>query len=131
MMSAPDQLLFVYNADGGVFAMLADAVHKVASPDTYPCSLCAITYGAVSMKREWRDYLKRLPVAPRFHHRDDFARAWPAVKVALPAILLRRGGGAPELLVDAATLDRQPDIAALIVTLEAALARTGSATRTP
>lgn len=121
-MTPADRLIFVYNADGGIFAAMADAAHKIVSPATYPCSLCAITYGAVSMKGEWKAYLKQLPTAPRFHHRDDFARAWPGLEVALPAILVDRAGQHPELLVDAATLDRQTNIAALITTLEQALA---------
>lgn len=32
---------------------MLDAAHKLISPATYSCSLCALTYGAVSMKRSW------------------------------------------------------------------------------
>jgi hypothetical protein len=124
MSGAPATLVFVYNAPDGIGAALFDAVHKIASPATYPCSLCAVTYGAVAMKREWRDWLKALPIPTRFLHRDGFARAYPGLTLQLPAILLDRPGAPPETLLDAATLDAQPDVSTLIATLEARLAPT-------
>ena len=41
------RLVFVYNANAGLVAGMLDSVHKVVSPATYPCSLCAVTYFAV------------------------------------------------------------------------------------
>ena len=120
-MSAPT-LIFVYNAPDGIGAALIDAAHKLISPATYPCSLCAVTYGAVSMRRDWKAYLARLPHPVRFYHRDGFRRVFPELDVALPAILIARGQAPPRVLVDAATLDAQADVASLIATLDAALA---------
>ena len=115
-------LLIVYNADEGLFAALGDAVHKAVSPDTYPCSLCAITYGAVRMRPEWRRYLKSLPYEVRFHHRPDFHRAHPSLaQLSLPAILLDEGSG-PRVLLDAATLQRVSDVGGMIAALDRALA---------
>ena len=114
-------LVMVYNADGGVFAALTDAVHKLVSPATYPCSLCAVSYGAVTMRHEWRDYLASLPIPRRFHHRDDFARAWPGLQIDLPAILLDRGGEGPDILIGAAELDRLESASALIAAVDGAL----------
>lgn len=114
-------LIFVYNAPDGIGAALIDAAHKLISPATYPCSLCAVTYGAVAMRRDWKAYLARLPHPVKFYHRDGFARAFPEVDVALPAILIADAGAQPRVLVDAATLDKQTDVASLIATLEAAL----------
>ena len=53
------RLLVVYNADSGILNALGHAVHKLVKPETYPCSLCAITYGAVSMRKEWKSVCKR------------------------------------------------------------------------
>jgi hypothetical protein len=116
-------LLFVYNADDGLFAAIGDAVHKLVSPDSYPCSLCAITYGAVRMRPEWRAYLRSLPYPARFLHRGAFARAYPGVAVPLPAILLDAGHDDPRVLVDAGTLDRIDGVEALIAALDTALSR--------
>ena len=114
-------ILFVYNAADGVFAAIGDAVHKVVSPDTYPCSLCAVTYGALRMRPEWRAYLKSLPYPARFMHRGEFARAYPDIAVALPAILLEPKHGEVRVLIDARTLDGLEDVNALIATLKVRL----------
>ena len=122
-MSASDtELLIVYNADGGVFAMLTDAVHKVVSPATYPCSLCAITYGPVAMRGAWRSFLEGLANAVRFYHRDDFAVAFPGVDVDLPAILIADADGAPGVLVSAKDLGRVGGVEDLIVLVQGKLA---------
>lgn len=119
-------LIFVYNADEGVIAALGDALHKLLSPATYPCSLCAVSYGAVRMRPAWAAYLRALPYATRFHHRPDFRRDHPALAtLPLPAILLEEEGGGPRVLVDAATLNAIGDVAGLIAALEAALATKG------
>jgi hypothetical protein len=109
----PARLIFVYNADAGIAKAMLDALHKTLSPSTYPCSLCAITYGRVSMKPRWRSWLKTLPVEAVFYHRDDC----PFEPGALPAILIEREGQVTTL-VDSARLNRLPDLEALIVEIE-------------
>ena len=82
------RLVFVYNAEAGLVRGIMDSIHKVASPSTYACGLCAITYGLTSMNPKWRTWLKELDIPTAFFHRRDFRRAWPEARVALPAILL-------------------------------------------
>ncbi|GAA4025634.1 hypothetical protein GCM10022281_00210 [Sphingomonas rosea] len=98
---SPARLLFVYNADSGLVNALKDAWHKTVSPRTYPCSLCATTYGAVSMRPEWRTFLKRLNIPAVFLHRDEWQRAHPAVAEPLPAIFIQHGNEEPQVLVRA------------------------------
>lgn len=114
MNNTMPRLILVYNADSGVLNMVKDAVWKVVRPATYPCSLCALTYGWVSMHGQWRRFLDGLPHTKVFHHKDDFAVAFPGVAVALPAVLLAQGDSAPQVLVSASELDALPDLAALI-----------------
>lgn len=122
MNRAATRLILVYNADSGLINAAKDAVWKVVRPATYPCSLCALTYGRVSMHARWRRFLARLPQGKVFHHKDDFALAFPGVTVALPAILLAEHEGAPpQVLVSAAELDTLPDLAALIALVAARL----------
>lgn len=116
-------ILFIYNANEGLFSAMADAAHKLISPATYPCSLCAITYGAVSMRGEWKAYLKRLGHETRFYHREDFARDWPGEAVALPAILEVTHGGTLSTLIPKDDLDQVQSVAHLITMLEDRLAR--------
>lgn len=129
-MTMPDmptrpRLLIIYNADSGVISALRDALWKLVSPATYPCSLCAITYGAVSMYPEWKRYLKGLPVEVVFHHKDDFAAAFPGQDIALPAIAIVEGDAAPIVLVSNQVLDQTQDTMQLMDRVEEALARYG------
>lgn len=118
MTHSTPRLILVYNADGGLLNAVKDAVHKIASPATYPCSLCALTYGWVSMRDRWRRFLASLPIGKVFHHRDDFALAFPGLDVALPAILLAAGEGPPRVLINAPEIDALPDLQALIALVE-------------
>ena len=98
--------------------MVKDGLHKLISPSTYPCSLCAITYGAVSMRTDWGRFLKSLPLDIVFHHKDDFAQAYPSLGVALPAILIASGEHSPRVLVSATDLDAISDTNALMDLVE-------------
>mgnify|MGYP005610769827 FL=1 len=111
------RLVFVYNANAGLVAGVLDSIHKVASPATYPCSLCAVTYGPVAMRRQWRDYLARLPIPVEFYHRPDFRAAFPAAAdMQLPLIGLVDGARFLPLL-DAAALDAISSVDDLIAQL--------------
>ena len=122
MTDTTPRLILVYNAKGGVFHMLADAVHKIVAPATYPCSLCALSYGPVAMRQRWRQTLAALPVATEFFHSDDFARAFPRLTIALPAILLAQGTSQPEVLIGSTELDALAGLEALIALLHQRLA---------
>lgn len=84
-------LVFVYNADSGIFTGLLDWAHKILSPQTYACNLCAITYDNLGMRREWRDFLKRLPVPVEFLHRDELRARYGIADADLPAVYRRQG----------------------------------------
>lgn len=96
-------IMFVYNADGGLFNTVADIAHKIFSPETYQCSLCAVTYGAFGMRREWKEFLESLDADLSFLHRDEFRERFPEVAADLPAVF-RMEGGVPQLLVSAAEI---------------------------
>jgi hypothetical protein len=93
------QLLFVYNADSGLYNTLTDMAHKLLSPDTYACDLCSITHGVFSERDEWRSFIESLPVESAFLHRDEFHRQYPEMnKLSLPALLLQNDEGLVVLL---------------------------------
>ena len=114
-------LVFVYNADSGLFNTLADMAHKTFAPETYSCTLCAITYGAFGMRVEWKLFLESLDSALEFLHRDELAKRYGIADAALPAIFLKRPSGL-ELLISAAEINAcvdSEDLKRLIVeTLE-------------
>ena len=98
-MNARPRLLFVYNADTGLFNTLADAAHKILSPQTYHCVLCKVTYGWFQERRAWRAFLDTLDADCEFLHRDELHARFPDVAVTLPAVLCL-GDGQPTLCID-------------------------------
>jgi hypothetical protein len=98
------KLIFVYNADSGVFSLLSDFAHKIFSPQTYACNLCAITHGNFGMKNEWREYLKTLPVPFEFLHADEFKAKYKIADAELPAVF-RHQNGEVEEVIDAVAIN--------------------------
>src|SRR4051812_28611344 len=92
-------LVFVYNADSGVFNALADAAHKIFSPRTYACNLCALTHTAFGMRGEWREFLEGLGRPLEFLHADELKSRYGLEGVALPAVF-EHDGGALRVLAD-------------------------------
>lgn len=83
-------IIFVYNADSGLFNTLTDIAHKIFSPETYSCNLCGITYGNFKIREEWKTYLDSLSIGCEFLHRDEAITAM-GLKEDLPVILARHG----------------------------------------
>lgn len=82
-------LLFVYNADSGLFNTATDIAHKIFSPETYQCDLCALTYGYFEIRSEWKEFIEGLAVNSEFLHRDQIAN-YPEIDPSrLPAIYRR------------------------------------------
>jgi hypothetical protein len=108
------RLILVYNANGGLLNGLRDSVWKAFRPSTYPCSLCALTFGWFTMHRPWRAFLDSLPHEKVYLHKDEVAAAFPGRDIALPAILAADSGASAEVLVNAQELDALPDLDALI-----------------
>lgn len=122
MNSPMRTLIFIYNAKGGLLAAAGDTVHKLVSPGTYPCSLCALTYGAFTKRPAWAAFLDGVGIPTLFLYRDEFRADLDTRDLALPAILLGSDAPVPEVLVSAAELDALPDLDALIALLETRLA---------
>ncbi|WP_017666868.1 hypothetical protein [Sandarakinorhabdus sp. AAP62] len=108
------QLIIVYNANAGLLAGAMDSIHKLFAPATYPCKLCALTYGLIGMKGEWRRFLVGLGMELIFHHRPDFRMAYPAqADWPLPLIAVADTGGMKQL-VSVVDFDDIADLPALI-----------------
>jgi len=108
------QILFVYNVDLTPFALLSDFVHRIVSPDTYPCRLCDLTYDRFTMKREWNRFVATLPADCAFELRDRFRRKYPAyADVPLPAVFGRTAGGTLRILLSAEEINAARTLASL------------------
>jgi hypothetical protein len=83
---AEGTLLFIYAADSGLFNTVADIAHKLFSPHTYQCQLCALTHGHFKVRNEWQQFIRSLPVPCKFMHRDEIMGTSGIDVAHLPAI---------------------------------------------
>ncbi len=79
-------LLFVYNADSGLFNTVTDIAHKIFSPSTYQCDLCALTHGYFQVRGPWKAFIEGLGVPCEFLHRDQIADLSGVDPQQLPAV---------------------------------------------
>ncbi len=106
------KLIFVYNADSGLFNTLTDIAHKLFSPHSYPCTLCALTHSPVAMRGAWKAFIAGLDAECEFLHRDQFRTRYPTLEIPLPAVLYENGGDA-RLCLPADSINQCQEIGAL------------------
>ena len=99
------RLIFVYNADSGFFNAVSDWAHKMFSPETYACKLCALTYSHAGMRREWRAFINRLGYPLEFLHRDELRAKHGIGDVPLPAVF-KKTGDTVDVWLSAAEMSR-------------------------
>lgn len=113
------RLQFVYNAKTGLFNKLTDFAHKAISPATYNCSLCALTHGTFTIKQEWADYIKSLPLEAAFIYRDEWK--FGADHTRYPLVALQTREDEVEVLLGARQLRALKSLQELKQVLDAAL----------
>lgn len=85
-MSSQPSILRIYNADTGLFNLMADIGHKMFSPQTCSCDLCALTRAYFSERGRWRAFIEQLDCECDFLYRDEFIARYPEAKAQLPAV---------------------------------------------
>lgn len=113
------KLQFVYNAKTGLFNKLTDFAHKAISPETYNCNLCALTYGTFTMKQEWADYVKSLPVEVEFIYKDEWK--YKASHTDFPLVALQAVEKEAAVLLDAKQLNDLKSLQELKLAINTAL----------
>ncbi|OED39555.1 hypothetical protein AB832_03980 [Flavobacteriaceae bacterium (ex Bugula neritina AB1)] len=87
------ELLFVYNANSSILNKYIDLAHKIISPTTYSCDLCALTHGSFSEKKEWKEFRENTSHIFRFQYKNDFIASYKNEKYQkfqFPVILERK-----------------------------------------
>jgi len=114
------KVLFVYNADSGSLNALWDAGHKLFSPSTYKCSLCALTYNTFTENTTWKTFRTESSFDIEFYHKDEFEAKFPNVKMMYPTILKLEGHQLTTVL-SPDTLNEILDVEVLIERLQSSL----------
>jgi hypothetical protein len=86
------KLVFVYNAESGAINAVKDFFHKTFRPTTYPCRLCAVTYGSFTMKNEWRTFVSQLEIPVEFLHIDEFREKYSISNPEFPSAFVEQDG---------------------------------------
>ena len=97
-------LVFVYNADSGLFNAATDMAHKIFSPGTYDCNLCALTHSTFGMRGDWKIFLEKLERPFEFLHADELKNRYSMSGIQLPAVFEREGEQL-RLLIDAESIN--------------------------
>ena len=105
-------LVFVYNADSGLFNTVTGMAHKIFYPGTYECNLCALTYSTFGMREDWKKFLETLARHFEFLHADELKSIYSISGVPLPAVFEKEGEQL-KLLIDADEINRCSTIADL------------------
>jgi len=108
----PARLIFIYNADSGLFNTLSDIAHKIFSPQTYACNLCALSHDYFAMRPAWSRFIAGLGADCEFLHRDQFRRRFPELDIELPAVLRQDATGV-RVCLPAEAINRCRDLACL------------------
>ena len=82
-----DGLIFIYNAQSGVFHSLVDYFHKVLSPSTYECSLCSLTYNNYGQLRVWKQFIQSLNIPVTFKYSDHLSEIGIDKQTKLPVVI--------------------------------------------
>src|SRR4030067_16255 len=102
-------LIFVYNADSGFVNTLLDIGHKIVSPQTYACNLCAITHSTFSMRDEWKNFVAGLGIPIEFLPRDELEKQYGLRAPELPAGFRVNNGGL-EAGIHRGEINRRPSL---------------------
>ena len=70
------KLIFIYNANSGFLDKIIDGAHKILSPSTYDCNLCALTFGNFTEDELWKEFRKNTPVTMGFIYKDEFLQTY-------------------------------------------------------
>lgn len=119
------KLLLVYNAEAGFLNGVMDSMHKLFSPATYQCSLCAITHDTFGMRTEWKEFIERINIPLEFFHRPDFRASYPDVEVELP-VILSEDNGEIKTILSASEMKAAGDLPGLIRALSSKLEASNS-----
>jgi len=112
-------LLFVYNAQSDLWNKSLDIAHKIISPTTYNCDLCALTHGNFSERKVWTTFKNSTDFQFAFMYKDEFLKQYgEGLGIEFPVILNISQQERPEVVVDAIRLRQLSSVEQLIDVLQ-------------
>jgi hypothetical protein len=84
-------LLFVTDEDSSVLTELTNSLDKTTSARKPRCTLSALIFSPVGMKKEWKRFTGNLGIPVRFLHSDEAGKELKDIHAAFPAVFLQTG----------------------------------------
>ncbi|MDP2058435.1 MAG: GTPase [Flavobacteriaceae bacterium] len=116
----PVKYVFVYNAQSGRLHGLMDAAHKLLSPSTYACKLCALTYDVWSENETWKTFRESFPVSLEFLHIDEFKKNYPEAFKKFdnfPFVLMLKADASWEIFISREDFEKMASLEELMAKL--------------
>jgi len=85
------ELIFVYNANTDAVSAITDYAHKVFSPSTYRCDLCALTHRNLGQRSAWKEFKRATNATMEFWYIKQFEKEFH-MSPEYPIIYERRNG---------------------------------------
>jgi hypothetical protein len=113
-MSKSKKLIFIYNANSGLVNSGIDYLHKIISPKTYNCNLCALTYDKFGMLKKWKNFINSSPISIKFIYKNNetYSRLIKS-NDKLPAVWLELDGN-PSILITADQINQEKTFEGLV-----------------
>lgn len=115
-----EELIFVYNADSGKVNAVFDIAHKIISPKTYKCSLCALTFDTFSENKQWLEFKDNSQTEMTFLHKDEFQSKYKT-QYDYPVVLTNIDN-AIDVLLSADVINKFTNVSDLIKKLQSKIA---------
>lgn len=114
------KLIFVYNAESDFISKTLDFAHKIISPTTYQCDLCALTHDNFGEKKAWKEFRENHKVAMEFLYKSEFEKRY--FKTEYPALYIEANGEF-ELIISPKQFKKVDDVQGLIQIVDSCLRR--------
>ncbi len=117
MNNEKETLIFVYNANSGLFSKATDFAHKIINPSTYECSLCSLTYGNFRMEKQWASFIENLDFDVQFSYKNKIDLGH-LEKEKFPMLLIKNKAEKLKILLYSTEIEAQKNLESLIHLVE-------------
>jgi len=114
------KLLFVYNAKSDYWSKKIDFAHKIISPSTYNCDLCALTHGNFGETEIWKEFRENSKSTLEFTYKDEFQKLYPKIEASFPVVFQNKNNNL-SILINATALSKIKNIEELIALIKETL----------
>ncbi len=118
------RLVFVYNATLNPVSLVKDFINEILPQKKGDCNLCSLTYSLVFQKKEWKEFIDKLPYPSTFLLKDRFIKKYGAnIQASFPAVFIEDDSvaGMLKLVISAEEINSTTSLQELMQLVEDAI----------